>query len=181
MEFRKHTVDRRLLLGGRRQAALLRKRPRKRPFRLARSFKHGLGDIASRRLRLHERRTVGGTLTTRPLTFKGRYLFVNTDCPGGELKVEALDRQSNVIEQFTADNCVAISLDNTLAAVTWKNADDLSSLSGKPVRFRFHLSNGSLYAFWVSPDRSGASHGYVAAGGPGHAGPKDIEGAKALP
>jgi hypothetical protein len=32
------------------------------------------------------------TLTTRPLTFKGKYLFVNVDCPDGELKAEALDR-----------------------------------------------------------------------------------------
>jgi hypothetical protein len=37
----------------------------------------------------------------------------------------------------------------------------------KTVKFRFHLKRGSLYAFWVSPDKSGASHGYVAAGGPG--------------
>jgi hypothetical protein len=35
------------------------------------------------------------------------------------------------------------------------------------VRFRFRLRNGKLYAFWVSPEVSGASHGYVAAGGPG--------------
>lgn len=35
------------------------------------------------------------------------------------------------------------------------------------VRFRFHLTNGDLYAFWVSPDASGASYGFMAAGGPG--------------
>jgi hypothetical protein len=35
------------------------------------------------------------------------------------------------------------------------------------VRFRFTLTNGKLYAFWVSPETTGASHGYVAAGGPG--------------
>ena len=52
--------------------------------------------------------------------------------------------------------------------------------SGKPVRFRFHLSNGSLYSFWVSPDKSGASHGYVGAGGPGLTGPTDTVGEGAL-
>ena len=33
----------------------------------------------------------GGTLTTRSLTFQGKYLFVNLDCSKGNLKVEVLD------------------------------------------------------------------------------------------
>ena len=64
--------------------------------------------------------------------------------------------------------------------MTWKGAADLSALAGKPVRFRFHLRSGRLFAFWVSPDESGASHGYVAAGGPGYTGPTDTVGAAAL-
>jgi len=55
----------------------------------------------------------------------------------------------------------------------------LAKLAGQPVRFRFHLKNGALYSFWVSPDASGASHGYVAAGGPGFTGPTDTVGAAA--
>ena len=39
--------------------------------------------------------------------------------------------------------------------------------AGQPVKFRFHLKNGALYAFWVTECQRGASHGYVAAGGPG--------------
>ena len=35
------------------------------------------------------------------------------------------------------------------------------------LRLRFHLRNGKLYSFWVAADASGASRGYVAAGGPG--------------
>ena len=66
--------------------------------------------------------------------------------------------------------------DSTLRQMVWQGADDLSALAGKPVRFRFHLKNGALYAFWVSPDQSGASHGYVAAGGPGFNGPTDTVG-----
>ena len=49
-------------------------------------------------------------------------------------------------------------------------------MAGKTVRFRFHLANGSLYSFWVSADESGASDGYVAAGGPGLAGSMDTVG-----
>ena len=66
--------------------------------------------------------------------------------------------------------------DATLAQVRWEGADDLSALAGQAVRLRFHLTKGSLYAFWVTPDRSGASHGYVAAGGPGFAGSVDTVG-----
>ena len=52
---------------------------------------------------------------------------------------------------------------------------DLSALSGKPVRFRFRLTNGQLFAFWVTPDPNGASNGYVAAGGPQYNGTKDAK------
>jgi len=44
------------------------------------------------------------------------------------------------------------------------------------VKFRFFVKQGQLYAFWVSPDKSGASYGYVGAGGPGFAGPVDTAG-----
>src|SRR6267378_587639 len=67
--------------------------------------------------------------------------------------------------------CLPLRSDNTIQEVRWKNAENLSTLAGRPVRFRFHLRDGSLSLFWVSPDRSGASHGYVAAGGPGFSGP----------
>jgi hypothetical protein len=62
--------------------------------------------------------------------------------------------------------------------VTCKGAD-LAKLAGQAVRYRFHLRNGELYAFWVSPEASGASHGYVAAGGPGLTGMTDTVGAGA--
>lgn len=120
-----------------------------------------------------------GVLTTRPLKFNGKYLFVNVDAPTGVLRAEVLNPDGIAVEPFTADNSRPVTADTTLQQVTWNGADDLSILSGKPVRFRFHLKNGSLYSFWVSPDKSGASHGYVAAGGPGLTGPTDTVGKQA--
>ena len=120
----------------------------------------------------------GGTLTTRPLTFRGKHLFVNVAAPKGELRAEVLDVDGKVVAPFTEGNCNPITGDATLRQVTWKAAADLSSVTGKPVRLRFRLANGSLYAFWVSPDASGASHGYVAAGGPGLSGSLDTVGAQ---
>ncbi len=120
-----------------------------------------------------------GTLTTRPLTFKGRYLFVNADMAGGELRAEVLDRDGRVIPGFGKEDCAALTTDSALAPVRWKGPVDLSALAGQPVRFRFHLTRGKLYAFWVSPDQAGASHGYVAAGGPGYTAPTDTVGSAA--
>ncbi|MBM4038117.1 MAG: hypothetical protein FJ290_06340 [Planctomycetes bacterium] len=140
-----------------------------------------------------------GTLTTRPVTFKGKHLFVNS---AGELQAEVLGEDGAPIAPFTRDNCsvgpvggasaprvpssssrgaepppTTEARDSTCQPVRWKGADDLSALAGKPVRLRFHLKDARLYAFWVSPDASGASHGYVAAGGPGFTGPTDTVGA----
>jgi hypothetical protein len=82
-----------------------------------------------------------------------------------------------VIQPFSRGNCAPVREDRTLAAVKWQGANDLSEVAGQPVRFRFHLNKGRLYAFWVSPEPSGASHGYVAAGGPGFSEPTDTVGA----
>jgi hypothetical protein len=121
----------------------------------------------------------GGTLTTRPVTFPGKHLFVNAGVPRGELRVEVLDDKGKPIPPFTRDACTPVTADSTRAHVSWRGAADLSAVAGKPVRFRFHLRRGRLYAFWVSPERHGASHGYVAAGGPGFTGPTDEVGVKA--
>jgi hypothetical protein len=117
-----------------------------------------------------------GTLTTRPVTFSGRHLFVNVDAPEGMLRAEVLDMDGNPIEPFTMAKSIPVSADSTLAAVAWEGNPDLSALAGQPVCFRFELTDGSLYAFWVSQDESGRSDGYVAAGGPGYTGPKDTVG-----
>ena len=125
-----------------------------------------------------------GVLTTRPVRFSGKHLFVNADLKGGDLAVEILGADGQPIAPLSRADCVvggaSVPRDSVLLPVTWKGATDLSSLAGKPVRFRFFLRNARLYAFWVSPDASGASHGYVAAGGPGFTGPTDTVGSAAL-
>ena len=117
-----------------------------------------------------------GALTTRPVRFAGKHLFVNVDAPNGELRVAVLDRDEKRIEGLTLADCTPMAADSTIQRVRWKGGNDLASVAGKPVRFQFRLRRGRLYSFWVSPDKSGASHGYVAAGGPGFAGPVDTVG-----
>jgi hypothetical protein len=130
-----------------------------------------------------------GVLITRPVTFRGKYLFVNVRCPEGELSVDVLgqnvmnlfEKAEPVIEPYTTNRCVPITGDSTCHQVRWEGIEDLSQLAGRPVRFRFHLRGGSLYSFWVSPDESGASYGYVAAGGPGFTGHRDTVGPAEVP
>jgi len=118
--------------------------------------------------------TEPGTLTTRPLRFKGKHLFVNLNAPEGELRVEVLDEQGQPIAPLDREHCRPVRGNSTRQAVAWEGAQDLAAVAGKPVRLRFHLTRGSLYAFWVTPDAAGASYGYVAGGGPGLPGPMDL-------
>jgi hypothetical protein len=122
----------------------------------------------------------GGTLTTRPVRFRGRHVFVNVDAADGELRVEVLDREGQAIAPLTRAGCTPLRVNSTCRQVRWEQGN-LGRLAGQPVRFRFHLTSGRLFAFWVSPEATGASHGYVAAGGPGFRGPIDTVGVTAPP
>jgi len=113
----------------------------------------------------------GGSLTTRPVRFDGAHLFVNVDCPNGELRAEILNEAGEVIVPFDWENSETLRTNSTSRELKWRH--DLSALRNQPVRFRFHLTNGRLYAFWVSRDARGSSQGYVAAGGPAFSGATD--------
>ncbi|MCR6722130.1 MAG: hypothetical protein NVV59_17995 [Chitinophagaceae bacterium] len=120
-----------------------------------------------------------GVLLTKPVVFSGSQLFVNIDNPKGELKVEVLDESGKKIKGFGTAECVPVSTNSTIHKITWKGKESLAELAGKNVRFRFHLSNGKLYSFWVSADENGASNGYLGGGGPGYEGVVDNKGLKA--
>jgi hypothetical protein len=117
-----------------------------------------------------------GMLTTRPVKFTGSRLFVNAATQAGELRVAIIDEAGRPIEPYTLKNCRPVKADSTLEPVNWAGAEDLASVRGRPVRFRFSLRQGELYAFWVSRDATGRSDGYVAGGGPGYTGPTDTVG-----
>jgi hypothetical protein len=119
------------------------------------------------------------SITTRSVRFTGTRLFVNVDSTAGEMRVELLDAAGNAIPGFTAAECLPLRVDNTLAAVSWRGGADLSRIAGQTVRIRFQLRDAQLFSFWVSPDDSGSSQGYVAAGGPGFTGSRDTEGSRA--
>jgi hypothetical protein len=118
-----------------------------------------------------------GALTTRAVAFNGEYLFVNCDARDGELRVEVLGTDGKVLAPYESKNCVPIRTDGTRQRVSWNGVENLARLKNRPVSFRFHATNSKLFSFWVSPNKFGASNGYVAAGGPGFTGPTDTVGA----
>jgi hypothetical protein len=115
---------------------------------------------------------VEGTLTTRPVRFTGKYLFVNADAREGELAGEVLDERDRVVPGLAPADCFAVRTDRTRQAVTWKEGS-LARVAGKTLKLRFHLKKARLFAFWVSRQNTGESQGYVAAGGPGFTGSVD--------
>ena len=90
-----------------------------------------------------------GELLTRPVALSGENLFVNVCNPEGELRVELVDSAGRAIAPFTAAACLPIATDSTAAPVRWRGAADLRALVGLPVRIRFRLTAGSLYAFFT--------------------------------
>jgi hypothetical protein len=106
-----------------------------------------------------------GELRTRLVKFRGKHLFANLK---GEAHVELLDEAGKVIRSSKV-----ASGDQTKLKIEWADSSDLSNQIGKNVKFRFHLTRGSLYAFWVTSDENGASGGYVGAGGPVFHGVRD--------
>ncbi|MBN1555582.1 MAG: glycosyl hydrolase family 32 [Phycisphaerae bacterium] len=110
-----------------------------------------------------------GEVVTRPVTFQGQHLFVNANTKAGQLSAEVMDVDGKAIPGFALEDCNPFTGNSTCQPITWQNAD-LASLVGRPVGFRFHMTRGSLYSFWVSPDQTGKSLGYLAGGGPGYDG-----------
>lgn len=111
-----------------------------------------------------------GYLVTEPVSFDGEYLFVNVSVPGkkSSLVVEVLDRDGNPIPGYGKKDFVAIKkVDSTKLMIGWKNNKTLAALSGQAVRIKFYVTDGDLYAFWVSKWDTGESRGYTAGGGPG--------------
>ena len=104
-----------------------------------------------------------GSVMTCPVRFGGRRLFVNLDAPEGALKVSVVARDGRELKAFEPVKGNRTKLE----------VGDVGELAGQDVRFRFDISGGTLYSFWVAKDADGKSGGYLAGGGPGYAGLRD--------
>ena len=108
-----------------------------------------------------------GSIVTKVLRVPegARKLLVNVAVPEGELSAVLLNSSAQPLEGFIVSQVVPvpgattrayplplesrpIRGDHPQAEVTWEGHRDLSALSGKEIRIRFHLRQGSFYSFW---------------------------------
>jgi hypothetical protein len=113
------------------------------------------------------------TLTTELFKFNGSFFFVNANI-SGNMKVELLDKDGNVLTGFSKDESISSTADAAKTQVKWNGKANLAELKGKAIRAKFYVTEGSLYSFWISPYETGESNGYTAGGGAG-LNPKGID------
>lgn len=97
----------------------------------------------------------GGEIITKPIIFDGNYMVINFSTSAqGSIQVEFLDERGQPIPNLTLDHSPLIRGDHTERVVRWRDpqggrdrTDDLSHLSGRPVKIRFVLKDADLYSF----------------------------------
>jgi hypothetical protein len=91
---------------------------------------------------------MGGSLTTRPLTFTGNQLVLNIDTGAtGYAQIGLLDAQGNPIEGYGLDDCIYINGDFMETPVEWiDKGTDVSSLAGRPVQLVIRSRGTKLYS-----------------------------------
>jgi len=88
-----------------------------------------------------------GTMTTKPLIFKGRELVINySSSSAGGIRVELQDGSGKPIKGFSLDDCPVIYGDELERVVKWNAGSDVSNLAGKPVRLKFEVQDADLYS-----------------------------------
>jgi len=85
----------------------------------------------------------GGAVLTSPFPMSGRALFVNVAASKGELRVDVLGRDGEVLAVSAA-----VVGDSPNAPVPWKRGS-VARRSGQMVSLRFTLRHASLYSYWL--------------------------------
>lgn len=86
-----------------------------------------------------------GTMTTRPLIFKGNRLILNI-ASKGMTRVAILDASGKPLNGFTLADCNGIQADSTGYRVAWRSRKDLGHLAGRQIRLQFQMRNAKLYS-----------------------------------
>jgi len=90
----------------------------------------------------------GGEITTPLLKFSGKRLELNVETSGGgSVIVELLNENGKPIPGFSKDDAIPVNGNSVRMPVRWGDRAEVSTLTGKPVRIRFHMRNCKLYAF----------------------------------
>jgi len=91
-----------------------------------------------------------GQITTRPMTFEGKKLFVNADVgKDGWVKAAVLTRDSQPVASYAMDDSIALTEDTTKGKMAWKSKNELAPPGNEHLRLVFQLKNAKLYSFWI--------------------------------
>lgn len=89
----------------------------------------------------------GGEMVTRPLTFSGKELVLNTSTSAaGSVRVEIQSPAGEPVPGYSLEDSMEIVGDEIERVAAWENGADVSSLAGQPVRLRFVLKDADLYS-----------------------------------
>jgi hypothetical protein len=86
-----------------------------------------------------------GTLTTKPLLYKGSELFINANCRFGSIQVSLVDQQGNEVPGYSS---IVSGKDNVAIPVLFRPGT-LKRFTDRQLSFRFTLSNAQLYGFRI--------------------------------
>ncbi len=88
-----------------------------------------------------------GLIETVPLLPDGKELYVNVNTKNGNLMVEVVDLNREVIPGYEMKNCKVIKVDSVKQKVIWNNNEKLPE--NKPFCIRFTLENGDLFSYLI--------------------------------
>ena len=76
-------------------------------------------------------------------------LLTNAPDGKGSIRVEVQDEDGQPIVGYGPGDCRPIQGNGVHLEVSWEGDKDLSALRGRSVRFKFVMSNASLYSFRI--------------------------------
>ncbi len=88
-----------------------------------------------------------GVVQTKPMIAKPGKLYVNADASNGDLVVEVLDAQGNVLPGYSKDDCKVIQSDGLDHIVRWGDREVLDIDEPFSLRFSFH--HADLFSYRI--------------------------------
>lgn len=89
-----------------------------------------------------------GELVTKVFTFRGKRLAVNFGTSAaGTVRIELQDADGRAIPGFTETEADLLYGDSLDRIASWKGSDDVSTLSGIPIRMRLVMKEADVYSW----------------------------------
>ena len=91
-----------------------------------------------------------GQVMTRPLTFKGKSLFVNAEvAEDGWVRAGLWSRDSQPVSGYGFEDATPLMKATTRGRMAWKSKNDLAPPGDDHLRIMFQLRHAKLYSFWI--------------------------------